>query len=105
MKIRLWFFLTLTIMIAFLTTGISSGNEFFFALLMSLISFPLGAITFCIWVGFHMWYESAYGCELAMSSYEYIILWIGFSSLGYVQWFKLTPYFFDKLSNAKHNHE
>lgn len=64
---------------------------------MFVLTFPAG----CIAIGLTFVYSSLLLPDRGMNALDLVILWYAFFMIGYLQWFKLTPYFIAKLCARK----
>jgi hypothetical protein len=67
-------------------------------LAMSALTFPSGFAA----IGFTILYSSQLLSDRPTNSWDLIIIWIVFVTVGYIQWFKLLPWIASNLYHRKH---
>jgi hypothetical protein len=65
----------------------------FFAWYMLFLSFPSGLLVSLV----HAALDEGLSITIETSYLSFVLDWVGFFALGYLQWFKLVPYFISKL--------
>ena len=71
----------------------NSDIGIFFAWCMLFLSFPVGLLVSLAHVALY----DGLSVTIETSYLSFIVDWLGFFVLGYLQWFKLVPYLIDKL--------
>ncbi len=98
MKVLKVLWIGATVFVLFVTLYAFDGNPgsdigIFFAWYMLFLSSPSGLLVPLVHVAL---YEGL-SISIETSYLSFVLDWVGFFALGYLQWFKLTPYLIAKL--------
>lgn len=77
----------------------NSDIGIFFAWCMLFLSFPGGLLVSLAHVALY----EVFSISITTSYLSFVLDWLGFIILGYLQWFKLLPYIIGRLRELKHN--
>jgi len=69
----------------------------FFAWCMLILSFPVGLLVPLV----HVALFEAFSTTVENSSFSFVLDWVGFTMLGYLQWFVFVPYLIGKRRDSK----